>query len=197
VDVDELAALLRWVWGAHGTLRLSGADVGLRRTSPSGGSLHPIEVYPVVRRVKGVSPGLYHYLGGEHALESIAALDEESARKLVEDGTSGQWYFGDADVAFVMTARFRRSYRKYWRHPKAYRTVFLDAGHLSQTFYLLCTELGLGPWVTAALDESVLERALDLDPLDEGIVAVCGCGRPATPDGGGPLEQRFVPLDVT
>jgi putative peptide maturation dehydrogenase len=193
VDVAEVATLLRWVWGAHGTLPLAGADVGLRRTSPSGGSLHPIEVYPVVRRVEGLASGLYHYLGGEHALEQIAALDEGAARALVEDGTAGQWYFADADVAFVMTARFRRSYRKYRRHPKIYRATLLDAGHLSQTFYLLCTELGLGPWVTVALNDGVLERSLGVEPLDEGIVAMCGCGRPGA--SGSPLEPSFIPLD--
>ena len=195
VNMAELATLLRWVWGAHGTVRLADSDVGLRRTSPSGGSLHPIEVYPIVRRVEGLSSGLYHYLGGEHALELIAGLDEGSARALVEDGTAGQWYFADADVAFVMTARFRRSYRKYRNHPKAYRTVYLDAGHLSQTFYLLCTELGLGPWVTAALNDVVLERALGLEPLDEGVVAICGCGRPEPSGGKTPLEPSFIPLD--
>lgn len=195
VNVAELATLLRWVWGAHGTLRLAGADVGLKRTSPSGGSLHPIEVYPVVRRVEGLSSGLYHYLGGEHALEQIAALDEGSARALVEGGTAGQWYFADADVAFVMTARFRRSNRKYRRHPKIYRATLLDAGHLSQTFYLLCTELGLGPWVTAALDDGMLERALDLEPLDEGVIAVCGCGRPDASGSVSPLQPTFVALD--
>ena len=178
VDLAELATLLRWVWGAHGTMQLAGDDTGLRRTSPSGGSLHPIEVYPIVRRVKGLSSGLYHYLGGEHVLEQIATLDEGSARALVEDGTAGQWYFAAADVAFVMTARFGRSNRRYPRHAKIYRGTLLDAGHLSQTFYLLCTELGLGPWVTVALDEGVLERALDLEPLDEGVIAMCGCGRP-------------------
>ena len=76
VHLTELATLLRWVWGAHGTTRLAGDDVGLRRTSPGGGALHPIEVYPVVMRVDGLSPGIYHYLGGDHALELVAALDE-------------------------------------------------------------------------------------------------------------------------
>ena len=194
VDLTELATLLRWVWGAHGTTRLAGDDVGLRRTSPGGGALHPIEVYPVVMRVEGLSPGVYHYLGGDHALELVAALDEGSARALVEDAAAGQWYFAESGVAFVMTARFRRSFRKYQLHPKIYRAVFLDAGHLSQTFYLLCTELGLGPWVTAALDEGILERALGLEPLDEGVIAVCGCGRPAV-SSGGPLQPVFVPLD--
>jgi putative peptide maturation dehydrogenase len=194
VTVDELATILRWVWGAHGTARLVINEVGLRRTSPSGGALHPIEVYPVVRRVEGVAPGLYHYLGGQHALEQIRPLDADSAHRLVEDATAGQWYFANADVAFVMTARFRRSFRKYRYHPKIYRAIFLDAGHLSQTFYLLCTELGLGPWITAALDEAVLERALGVEPLDEGIIAVVGCGRPAA-DGKDVLALRVAPLE--
>jgi putative peptide maturation dehydrogenase len=195
VELGELATLLRWVWGAHGTIRLAGKDAGLRRTSPSGGSFHPIEVYPIVRNVNGLAPGVYHYLGGEHVLELVDALDEASARKLLEDAMAGQWFFAETDVAFVMTARFGRSYRKYRRHPKVYRAVFLDAGHLSQTFYLLCTELGLGPWITAALDESVVERALGLDPLHEGVVAICGCGRPSAESPVGPLEPTFTPIE--
>jgi putative peptide maturation dehydrogenase len=195
LDVAEFATLLRWVWGAHGTLRLAGDDTGLRRTSPGGGALHPIEVYPVIRRVEGLTSGLYHYLGGEHALEQVATLDEDAARSLVEEGTAGQWYLAQADAAFVMTARFGRSYRKYRRHPKVYRTIFLEAGHLSQTFYLLCTELGLGPWVTSVLDEGVLERALSLEPLSEGVIALCGCGRPNTSYSDGLLQPSFVPLD--
>jgi putative peptide maturation dehydrogenase len=194
VQLGELATLLHWVWGAHGTIRLAGDDVGLRRTSPSGGSFHPIEVYPVVRNVEGLAPGVYHYLGGEHALELVGALDEASARELLDDAMAGQWFFAASDVAFVMTARFGRSYRKYRRHAKVYRAVYLDAGHLSQTFYLLCTELGLGPWITAALDESVVERALGLDPLHEGVVAICGCGRPSTSPAGA-LEPAFDPVE--
>lgn len=195
VALGELATLLRWVWGAHGTIRLAGKDAGLRRTSPSGGSFHPIEVYPIVRNVNGLAPGVYHYLGGEHQLELVSRLDEASARKLLEDAMAGQWFFAESDVAFVMTARFGRSYRKYRRHAKVYRAVFLDAGHLSQTFYLLCTELGLGPWITAALDESVVERALGLDPLHEGVVAICGCGRSAAESPAGPLEPTFTPIE--
>ena len=94
-----------------------------------------------------------------------------------------------------MTARFGRSFRKYRRHAKVYRAIYLDAGHLSQTFYLLCTELGLGPWITAALDESVVERALGLDPLRESVVAVCGCGRPRAEAATPPLEPLFAPLE--
>jgi Nitroreductase family. len=115
VELAELATLLRWVWGARGTIRLKGGDVGLRRTSPSGGSFHPIEVYPFVRNVDGLAPGVYHYLGAEHVLEAIDLRAEPAVRELLDEAMAGQWFFAESDVAFVMTARFGRSNRKYRR----------------------------------------------------------------------------------
>jgi putative peptide maturation dehydrogenase len=173
VTLDELAILLRHVWGVHGTVRIAGGDTALHKTSPSGGGLHPVEVYPLVRRVDGLAPGVYHYRTQDHALERLGELPADG----LDRATAGQWYFADADVGFAMTARFGRSFWKYRRHLKAYRTLLLDAGHLSQTFYLVCTELGLGPYVTAALNDDVLEGLLALDPLVEAPLALCGCGR--------------------
>ena len=192
VTADELSTLLRWVWGAHGVAPLALGDTALRKTSPSGGGLHPIEVYPVVRHVDGVEPGIYHYRVRDHELELLQTLTADTTRMLLEQATAGQWYFAEADVAFVMTARFARSFWKYRRHAKAFRTLLLDAGHLSQTFYLVCTQLGLGPFVTAALNDNELEHALELDPLREAPLALCGCGRP--PERPGPLDPAFRPL---
>jgi putative peptide maturation dehydrogenase len=192
VTSEELAALLRAVWGVHGTTPLNRGDTALRRSSPSGGGLHALEVYPVVRRVEGVPPGIYHYRTRDHELERLAPLDAEAAGRLIENGTAGQWYFGDADVGFVVTARFSRSYWKYRRHPKIFRALLVEAGHFSQTFYLVCTDLGLGPFVTAALDDGELARALELDPLFEAPLIVCGCGR--QPHERSRLDPAFAPL---
>src|SRR3954452_4754531 len=102
-----------------------------------------------------------------------------------------QWYFGEADVLVVLAARVGRSFWKYRRHAKAYRTLLLDAGHLSQTFYLVCTDLGLGPFVTGAVNDDALEGALGLDPLVEAPLAVCGCGR--LPAERSRLDLEFLP----
>ena len=56
--------------------------------------------------------------------------------------------------------------------------LFLDAGHLSQTFYLLCTDLGLGPFFTAAIKDSTIEQRLGLQSYKEGAIGICGCGVP-------------------
>jgi len=177
MSLQELSVLLDEVWGAHGFLEVT-EDVSLvRKTSPSGGSLHPIEVYPLLVRVDGVEPGLYHYCVARHELELIEPLEVSQARELLVTFTAGQPYFRSAAALFLMTARFGRTFWKYREHPKAYRVVLLDAGHLSQTFYLVCTELGLAPFVTAAVNEANIEERLGLDPLDEGALVACGCGR--------------------
>ena len=75
-----------------------------------------------------------------------------------------------------MAARFGRSFWKYRRHAKAYRALLLEAGHASQNFYLAATELGLGAFVTAAVNESDIEAAFGLDPLAEGVILINGLG---------------------
>jgi putative peptide maturation dehydrogenase len=177
ITADELAVLLREVWGARGQVELALGDTALKKTSPSGGGLHALEVYPLIRRLDGIPSGVYHYRVADHQLERLASLGGTAVGELIEAATAGQWYLAEADVGFVLTARFARSYWKYRRHAKIFRALLVEAGHFSQTFYLVCTELGLGPYVTTAIDDGTIARALDLDPLLEAPLAFCGCGR--------------------
>lgn len=188
---DELSILLRTVWGARGYSRITDGLTTIRRTSPSGGALHPIEVYPLVARADGVEPGLYHYRARDHALDLLEPLAESEARELLERFTSGQDFYAGAAAGFLMVARYARTFWKYPRHDKALRIVYMDAGHLSQTFYLVCGELGLAPFVVGALNEVDVEERLRLDPYEHGVVAMCGCGR--TPEGGIVDDQRSRP----
>ena len=52
----------------------------------------------------------------------------------------------------------------------------LEAGHVSQDFYLAATEAGRGAYVTAAIHEIDIEQAFGLDPLHDRAIAVCGFG---------------------
>ena len=153
--------------------------VVLRKTSPSGGSLHPIEVYPLVRAVEGIEPGLYHYNVEHHGLEPIERARRRTRPEAVARSfLGGQWYFASAQVLFVMAARFDRSFWKYRDHDKAYSAILLDAGHLSQTLYLVCGELGLGAFVAGAINDATIDERLGLAAFEEGSLAVCGCGTP-------------------
>jgi putative peptide maturation dehydrogenase len=190
---EQLSILLHEVYGCHGTTPLHGARLALKKTSPSGGSLHPIEVYPLVLRAEGVETGLHHYRVRDHALELVEPLSEGEASALAECFVCGQAFFADAAVLFVMTARFARSFWKYRRHDKAYPALLLEAGHLSQTLYLVAAELGLGAFVTAAVNAGNVEERLGLEPAEEGVLAICGCGVRAP--GRSDLEPEFEPYE--
>lgn len=191
LPLPQLAQVLERAFGARG--QVHGADDFdvLKKTSPSGGALHPTECYLLVKRVDGLAPGLYHYRPVDHALQPLP-LDEtavlaDAARHggaapadaldfLAWIAVGGQQWFADAHVLCVLAPRFHRNYWKYRNHPKAYRVCILDVGHLSQTLLLSATELGLGSYVTAAINEADLERAFGLTHWLDGPLAVCGIG---------------------
>jgi SagB-type dehydrogenase family enzyme len=77
-----------------------------------------------------------------------------------------------------MTAVVARTMWKY-PHPRAYRVVLLDAGHLAQTFCLTATRMGLAPFTTAALKDSLIEKDLGIDGVSESVLYVAGVGEPA------------------
>jgi nitroreductase len=69
----------------------------------------------------------------------------------------------------------------------------MDAGHLSQTLQLVCTDLGLGAFVTAAINAANVDERLGIDGFEEGAIAACGFGVAAAPD---PLlEPDFAPFE--
>jgi putative peptide maturation dehydrogenase len=189
---DDLATVLHYVFGAHGTAE---TDLGvvIRRTSPAGGARHSIEAYALVAQVEGVEPGLYHYSVRDHELALLSAMGSDEVRELATVFTCGQDYFGNAHVSFVLTARFERCYWKYRETDKAYAAILAEAGHLSQTQYLVAAELGLGSYVTLAVNATDIERRLGIDGANEGVVAMTGCG-PRSP-GYSPLELEFTRLD--
>ncbi|MBA8887377.1 putative peptide maturation dehydrogenase [Dokdonella fugitiva] len=172
----DFAAVLKRVFAAHAVSEpLAGVQV-IKRANPSGGGLHPLEAYLLLRGVQGVAAGLYHYDVVGHALEPLALLDAATATALAERFVAGQKYLSGAHALVVIAARFQRTFWKYRNHAKAYRVLLLEAGHVSQNIYLAATELGLGAFITAAINEGDIEQAFGLDPLEQGPIAVCGLG---------------------
>jgi hypothetical protein len=162
---DDLAVILFYVFGCHGYTAMSDDVVALRKTSPSGGALHPIECYPLVVSVDGIDPGL--------------------------EFAAGQFYFRDAAALFVLTARFDRAFWKYRNHERAFAVVVMDAAHLSQTFYLVCAERGLGAFVTGAINSANADDRLAVNGFTEGSLLLLGCGpRSEQPSF---LQPEFLP----
>ena len=198
VPLATFSQLMARVFGARGRGHPAPGFEVYKRTSPSGGALHPTECWLVVQRVEGVAPGLYHYRMDSHALQPvrprIAAprpgdagtrpLDDAGAdawspaalRAFARIVVAGQDYFADAAVLCILAPRFHRNVWKYRNHAKAYRVAVLDVGHLSQTLQLCATQAGLGPFITGAINEVDIERAFGLAGYVDGPLAVCGFG---------------------
>lgn len=171
-----LASMLQRGFGALAVLEPMPGHRVLKKASPSAGGLHPCEAQLLVQNVDGLAPGLYHYRPVEHRLQPMPAPAERELTQLASVGLAGQSYFANAPVLLIISARFERNYWKYREHSKSYRAIALDLGHLSQTLYLSASELGLGAFVTAAINELPLEAALGLDGLAEGVLAMAGFG---------------------
>jgi putative peptide maturation dehydrogenase len=201
VPLATFSQLMARVFGARGVGHPApGFDV-FKRTSPSGGSLHPTECWLVVQRVEGIVPGLYRYAVDTHALEPVVPRiappqPGDTGTRLSDDATprawtreelqafariavAGQDFFAAAPVLCMLAPRFHRNFWKYRNHAKAYRVTVLDVGHLSQTLQLCATEAGLGPFVTGAINEVDIERALGLVGYAQSPIVVCGFGKRA------------------
>ncbi len=110
---------------------------------PSGGGLHPLEVYAVVTACNGLENGLYHYDAFEHTLHRVRDLDDDVEALISDASRSTGGRSARPPVLFVITARFRRTAWKY--ESIAYRVILLEVGVLFQTMYLVATALGLAP----------------------------------------------------
>jgi putative peptide maturation dehydrogenase len=173
---DVFSAVLYRAFGARAVSDYAPGVQLLKKGVPSAGGLHATEAYLLVQRVEGVAPGLYHYHPVAHALEPLRELDADTAAALARRFVAAQAYYVEAPLQIALVSRFERNFWKYRNHAKAYRAVILDAGHLSQAMYLAATELNLGAFITAAINEVEIEQAFGLEPMTEGPLAVCGFG---------------------
>jgi SagB-type dehydrogenase family enzyme len=122
-------------------------------------------------------------------------IDPDAVHELADHFMAGQPWFAEAQALFLLTARFERSYSKYRQDAGAYQSLLLEAGHFSQTFYLVSTELGLGAFVTSVINHADIDNRLGLDPYREGALAICGCGLSA--DSSSVVHDKaFVPRET-
>jgi len=143
------------------------------RTVPSAGALYPIETYLTVNRVEDVAEGVYHYSVKQHLLEELKLGD---FREEVTRAALGQKVCFEAAVVFIWTAIFYRSKWKY--NQRAYRYIYLDAGHIAQNLALAATSIGLGSCQIGALYDDELNQILNVDGVEESAIYMSAVGYP-------------------
>ncbi len=168
----DLSTLLELTFG----VQMTGTAYDGRRliytTSPSGGACHAYEAYALALRVDGLPRGLYHYASETHRLN---VLKTGASRRDVARYIPTQWWYESAAAIVFMTATFSRVQWRY-QSPRSYRSVLIEAGHLCQTFCLVATWLGLAPFCTHLVADSLVERDLRVDGINESFIYAAGVG---------------------
>lgn len=167
----NLGVLSYLLWAASGIQRVEGGYEF--RTAPSAGALYPIETYVVAHNVQELAKGIYHYAVRSHALEELALGDfrQDIARAALD-----QRMCAEAPMVLVWTAIFERSRWKYKQ--RAYRYIYLDAGHIVENLALAATALGLGSCQIGALFDDEVNRVVGVDGIEESVVYMSVVGYP-------------------
>lgn len=169
ISKGQLGYLL---WATTGIQRVEGEYEF--RTAPSAGALYPIETYLVVNNAKGVEAGVYHYSIRSHQLEQLRLGD---FRRQITAAALGQEMCATASVVFVWSAVFERCKWKYGQ--RAYRYVYLDAGHIAENLALAATSLNRGSCEIGALYDDQANAIVGIDGLEESVICMAVVGAPA------------------
>ncbi len=168
LKLEHLSYLL---WASTGIQRLE--DGYEYRTAPSAGALYPVETYIVAHNVEGLGRGVYHYNIRQHVLEEIRLGDHTGQ---ICTAAMGQEVCGKSAVVFVWTAVFQRCKFKYGQ--RAYRYIYLDAGHIAENLALAAVSLGLGSCPIAALYDDEVNAVPDVDGIEESVIYMTVVGWP-------------------
>ncbi len=166
LSLNDLAYLL---WASTGIQR---TEHGYQfRTVPSAGALYPIETYIASNNVENLEKGLYHYNIKNHLLEEIKL---GSFGVNLAHAALSQEMCADASVVFIWTAVFRRSKWKYSQ--RAYRYIYLDAGHIAQNLGLAAASINCGSCEVGAFFDDELNSIVGIDGTEESTICLSVIG---------------------
>jgi len=169
LSMKDLSYLL---WCTQG-VKMSLPGGGSMRTVPSAGARHALETYLYIQRVEGLDAGLYRFLPLEHAL--ILLKPAETIETALLSGFKAAPMVKASAVTFMWGARLEAM--TYAFDKRAYRYLFLDAGHVCQNLYLAAYTLNAGVCAVGAFYDAEINAALSLDGSNEFIVYAATVGK--------------------
>ncbi|MEW5947192.1 MAG: SagB/ThcOx family dehydrogenase [bacterium] len=168
-DPLRLDVLSQLLWAVNGVTKRS-SHYQLR-TAPSAGALYPVETYLVVNRVESLEPGAYHHNVLRFSLELLKTGRLGAA---LSDACVGQTMCERAAAVFIWTAVIARCRVRY--HERAYRYVYMDAGHAAQNLCLAATALELGCCTIGAFFDEEVNALVGADGESEFSVYLAAVG---------------------
>ena len=165
-------SLSQVLWAAQGITLAT--EYHQFRTAPSAGGLFPIETYCIINRVNGFKPGVYHYQVPYHTL---VLLKEGSFGMALARAALGQQMINKASFNLVWTAMIERSKWKY--EQRAYRYIYLDAGHIAQNAALAALSCGLGTCQVGAFFDDEVNDIIGVNGAGEFAIYMTAVGEPS------------------
>jgi SagB-type dehydrogenase family enzyme len=165
-----LAELSQLVFATQGVTAKAGEYV--LRAAPSAGALYPIETYIAVNRVEGLDLGLYHFNIVKYSLELIKQGDVSPG---LSTAALGQTMVMESAAVFIWTAVIARSKWKY--RERAYRYIYMDAGHIGENLYLASVALDLGCCTIGAFFDEEVNDLIGIDGITETAIYMGAVGR--------------------
>lgn len=172
---EDFDALLHTACGVTGAMPWSGREVKLR-AYPSSGALYAVEIYPIVLRVDGLEPGVYHFRAMENALEMVNPR-VDLARIVAASLPVEREMVAGAAAMVCLAGNFARHEQKYGEG--GYRMMVAEAGHVSQTLVLAATALRLAARPFGGVFDDLVNQDLGLDPQREQFLLAVLLGHAA------------------
>ncbi len=156
ITLEELSSIL---FSAHGIVE----DVH-RRTIPSAGGTHPLEIYVLIWDVDGLENGIYHHNVLDNTLVRMGDVPP------IDEILTTLNHFKDSAVMLVYSLILPRTTAKYGE--RGYRFAILEAGHSVQNVHLQATLLGLQSCEIGSFFDDVICRLIGADGVDHVIGTV-------------------------
>jgi SagB-type dehydrogenase family enzyme len=177
-----LAELSRFLDGTARVLSTSNATLELDdgghtvRPYPSAGAAYELELYLAVSSCEGLARGFYHYDSGAHGLAPIGVAANELEAMLAGAGNA-MGAPAPPQILITIAARFGRVSWKY--SSIAYALVLKDVGVLTQTLYLMASDMELGGCAIGIANIDLFAKMTGIEFHVEGPVGQFAIGRGA------------------
>ncbi len=169
ISLKELSYLL---WCTQG-VKMGLPGGGTMRNVPSAGARHAFETYLFIHRVEGLPAGLYRFLALEHALLQVDITAKKKQELLHSFKVQNMVQM--SAVTFIWTAELERMAYKFGN--RAYRYLFIEAGHVCENLYLAAQTIQMGVCAIGAFYDKPLNDALNMDGENQFAVYAATAGK--------------------
>jgi len=158
IQAEDVSQLL---WSAYG---ITEPNWDLR-TTPSAGAVYPLNIYLLVKNVKGIDKGVYQYNPYDSTITRIINYDIKNE---VAIAALNQEMISDAPACILISAEFEKMIKIYGEQ-RSPRYIYMEAGHAAQNIYLQAEALHLGTCAIGAFNDKKVMELFNMKESEEPL----------------------------